>query len=141
MANAGEFKGLLEKANEFLCEPGAKLLILILAGVLSLLILLGYQYLKLSRLADRRTEAGPYSDTVNYFVASGLPVSTGAENFRVPSSGAGGVGLAQASGQPGFPGCPPRAGLPFSYAGAVADGGPPVHKVRAGNHLRPGLLF
>ncbi len=72
---------------------------MLLAGVLSLLVVLGYQYVKLSRVIDRQTEAGPYPKIVDMHLAFSLPVSLGAKPHRVPSGAE--------AGEPG----PNRGGL------------------------------
>ncbi len=53
----------------FPARPGGKFLAAVLAGVLALLIALGYQYLKLSSALERQFERRQYSGKVDFYVA------------------------------------------------------------------------
>jgi len=53
----------------FPTRPGGKFLAAVMAGVLALLIALGYQYLKLSKAIDRRAEADSYSGRLDFYIA------------------------------------------------------------------------
>jgi len=53
----------------FPTRSGVKFLAAVLAGVLALLIALGYQYLKLSSALERQFERQQYSGKVDFYVA------------------------------------------------------------------------
>ncbi len=66
--------------REFVDRPGGKLFAVLIAGAISMLIVLGCQYAKLSQAIERRLDAArPYPKIVDMHLAFSLPVSLGAK--------------------------------------------------------------